>query len=82
MLDPFCGSETTMVAALRTGRNSIGIDIDPGYCQMAAQYLKAQTADLFVTSKLLFEKIAAEPASLVREDRDLYEVRPVQKRLE
>ena len=82
VLDPFCGSGTTMIAALRTGRNSIGIDIDPDYCRMAARYLKAENADLFATSKLFFEKVAAEPASLVREDRALYEVRPARKRLE
>jgi DNA modification methylase len=81
VLDPFCGSGTTMVAALRTGRNSIGIDIDPDYCRMAARYLKAENADLFATSKLAFEKVAAEPASLVSEDRALYEVRPARKKL-
>lgn len=81
VLDPFCGSGTTMVAALRTGRNSIGVDIDPEYCRMAARFLKAETADLFATSKLVFEKIASEPACLVQEDRVLYDVRPSKKRL-
>ncbi len=82
VFDPFCGSGTTMVAALRTGRNSIGMDIDPEYCRMAARYLKAETHDLFSTAKLIFEKVAAEPTSLVQEDRALYEVRPAKKRLE
>lgn len=82
VLDPFCGSGTTMVAALRTGRNSIGVDIDPEYCRMAARYLKAENAGLFATSKLLFEKVTTEPASLVKEDHALYEVRPAKKRLE
>jgi site-specific DNA-methyltransferase (adenine-specific) len=82
VLDPFCGSGTTMVAAMRTGRNSIGIDIDPEYCRMAARYLKAENCDLFATATLLFEKVASEPASLVKEDHALYEVRPAKKRLE
>jgi DNA modification methylase len=82
VFDPFCGSGTTMVAALRTGRNSIGVDIDPEYCRMAARYLKAENADLFATSKLLFEKVTTEPVSLVKEDHALYEVRPAKKRLE
>jgi len=82
VLDPFCGSGTTMVAALRTGRNSIGIEIDPDYCRMAARYLKAETADLFTTAELLFEKAPTDTAALVKEDRALYEVRPAKKKLE
>jgi len=82
VLDPFCGSGTTMIAALRTGRNSIGVEIDPEYCRIAARYLKAETGDLFLTAKLLFEKTAAETASLVKEDQSLYEVRSARKRLE
>jgi site-specific DNA-methyltransferase (adenine-specific) len=82
VLDPFCGTGTTMVAARRTDRNSIGVDIDPEYCRMAARYLKAENADLFSTAKMLFEKVVAEPASLVKEDRALYEVRPAKKKLD
>jgi len=40
VLDPFSGSGTTMIAALRTGRNSIGVEIEPEYFRMAARYLK------------------------------------------
>ena len=36
VLDPFCGSGTTMVAALKHGRNSLGVELDPAYCQQAA----------------------------------------------
>ena len=82
VLDPFCGSGTTMIAALRTGRNSIGVEIDPEYCRIAARYLKAETGDLFSTAKLLFEKTAAETANLVKEDQSLYEVRSARKKLE
>jgi DNA modification methylase len=82
VLDPFCGSGTTMVAALRTGRSSIGVEIEPEYCRMAARYLKAESSDLFATSKLLFEKAVTEPACMVREESALYEVRPAKKRLE
>ena len=82
VLDPFCGSGTTMVAALRTGRNSIGIEIDPEYCRMAARYLKAENADLFTNTELKFERAPTEHACLVKEDHALYEVRPARKRLE
>lgn len=82
VLDPFCGSGTTMIAAFRTGRNSIGIEIDSEYCRMAARFLKAESANLFSTAELQFEKIATETPNLVGEDQALYELRPAKKRLE
>ncbi len=41
ILDPFCGSGTTCVAAKMLGRRYIGIDISPEYCQIARQRLEA-----------------------------------------
>jgi len=82
VLDPFCGSGTTMVAALRTDRNSIGVEIDPEYCRMAARYLKAENSGLFSTSKLVFEKAPTEGPCLIKEDEVLYQVRPARKKLE
>lgn len=82
VLDPFCGSGTTMVAALKLGRNSIGVEIDPEYCRMAARYLKAESNDMFSAAKLIFEKASMEAGSVVKEDQGLYEVRPARKRLE
>ncbi len=82
VLDPFSGSGTTMIAALRTGRNSIGVKIDPEYCRMAARYLKAEAADLFTTLDLRFEKATTETVGTVREDQGLYEVRPAKNKLE
>jgi DNA modification methylase len=35
ILDPFMGSGTTGVACVQTGRNFIGIEIDPGYFKIA-----------------------------------------------
>lgn len=82
VLDPFCGSGTTMIAAFRTGRSSIGVEIDLEYCRMAARYLKAENADLFSNAKLIFEKATTERAYLVKEDQALYEVKPAKKKLE
>lgn len=81
VLDPFSGTGTTMVAALRTDRNSIGVEIDPEYCRMAARYLKAETADFFSSAKLLFEKVVVEQTCMVREDQMLYEIKPAKKKL-
>jgi len=37
ILDPFLGSGTTCRAAKDLGRKSIGVEIDPGYCTVAAE---------------------------------------------
>jgi DNA modification methylase len=54
VVDPFCGSGTTMIAALKTGRNSIGIDIDPEYCKMAEDRLRKESNDMFSSANLEF----------------------------
>lgn len=81
VLDPFCGSGTTMIAAFQTGRNSIGVEIDADYCRMAAHYLKSETSDLFSPAQLTFEKVSAEQACMVKEDRSLYEVKPSKRKV-
>jgi site-specific DNA-methyltransferase (adenine-specific) len=40
ILDPFLGSGTTALACQNTGRNFIGIEINPEYCKIAEQRLK------------------------------------------
>ena len=81
VLDPFSGSGTTMVAALRTGRNSIGVEIDAEYCRMAARYLKSESSGSVSTAKLLFEKATTEQSCMVRENQSLYNVRPTKMKL-
>jgi DNA modification methylase len=83
VLDPFCGTGTTMVAALKYQRNSIGVEIDPEYCRMAAAYLKAESNDLFSDVQLIFEKAEERrTAWVVRENQVLYEVKPARKKLQ
>jgi len=83
VLDPFCGSGTTMVAAFKNNRNSIGVEIDPEYCRMAARYLKTESGDLFSDAKLIFEKATTgREATIVREDPELYKVQPARKPVE
>lgn len=57
VLDPFCGSGTTMLAAMKSGRNSVGIEIDREYCGIAATRLKKEAEDLFSTYTLEFKKV-------------------------
>lgn len=51
ILDPFMGSGTTGVAALRTGRRFIGIELDPGYFQIAAERIANAAGDFVTTAK-------------------------------
>lgn len=47
VLDPFLGTGTTSIAAARCGRNSIGVEIDPHYWQMASDRVAESTRGLF-----------------------------------
>lgn len=50
ILDPFMGSGTTGVAAIRTGRKFIGIEVEPKYFDVACRRLEeaAKQPDMFV----------------------------------
>jgi DNA modification methylase len=47
VLDPFMGTATTNVAAAKWGRNSIGVEVDPHYFEMAAKRIEQDLPKLF-----------------------------------
>ncbi|MGH8457741.1 MAG: DNA-methyltransferase, partial [Nevskiales bacterium] len=47
VLDPFMGTGTTSVAAANWGRNSIGIEVDPVYFEMAASRIERDAPRMF-----------------------------------
>lgn len=50
VVDPFLGTGTTSVAAARWGRNSVGVEVDPQYFEMAAKRIEGETQELFSSS--------------------------------
>lgn len=42
VLDPFCGSGTTMLASINNGRNSIGVETEAHYCNHAVRRIEAE----------------------------------------
>jgi DNA modification methylase len=46
VLDPFCGSGSAAVAALRMGRRYVGYDADPTYVEIARERVAAERASL------------------------------------
>ena len=81
VLDPFCGTGTTVVAAMKCHRNSIGVEIDRDYCRLAARRLMHENNDLFSEAELQFLKLTdgAEHEPQICEDLSLYSVKRTAK---
>ena len=54
VVDTFSGTGTTMLAAIKANRNSIGIEIDPVYCQMAVKRLQQEGRTFFNQVEIMF----------------------------
>lgn len=46
VLDPMAGTGSTLVAALRAGRNSYGIELNPKYAKIAQEIIEGERAEL------------------------------------
>jgi DNA modification methylase len=50
VLDPMAGTGSTLVAALRAGRNSYGIELNPHYAEIAREIIEQEKAALTATT--------------------------------
>jgi len=64
VLDPMAGTGSTLVAALRCGRNSVGIELNPIYAGIANQILNEEMMQLGSPEDDLVARIIAGDAAL------------------
>ena len=67
VLDPFMGSGTTAVAALRTGRHFVGYDTDADYVRGARERIDAERERLAAAGHVTAPQVPSEPV----EDEDV-----------
>jgi DNA modification methylase len=62
VLDTFCGSGTTLLAAERVGRHAYGMEIDPHYVDVAIRRWQAFTGKdaVHIDTGLTFEEVASD----------------------
>ncbi len=65
VLDPMCGTGSALIAALRAGRHSYGVELNPKYVQLAQQRIAEQRAALGEAAEdLVAQVIQADAARL------------------
>ena len=74
VLDPFAGTATTVLACMKSARNSVGVEIDAAYCRMAARRMLQEQQSMFSTARVQFEKVTEDPTGnlCVRESAASY----------
>lgn len=60
VLDPFCGSGTTILAAMNTERNSIGVETEAFYCDYSIRRIE--------NSRTIFNDFAFQYIDLIRKE--------------
>ncbi len=72
VLDPFCGTGTSMLAALKCGRNSVGMEIDEEYCQIILNRLRSANQSLSGMNIIEYLRSGDNGGGFVREEEAAY----------
>jgi site-specific DNA-methyltransferase (adenine-specific) len=78
IVDPFGGSGSTGIAALKNNRNCLLIDNNPEYCKLAHERLNKEVSDLY--NEISFFNPHEEYQSVVRELKEPYQKNPEKKK--
>ena len=65
VLDPFCGSGTTMLAAAKSGRNSIGVETEAYYCDHIIRRMETER-NLFYDYQFVYKDLSHEKDALTK----------------
>ncbi len=77
VLDPMAGTGSALVAALRAGRHSYGVELNPGYAEIARQVLAEERAQLGDAACGLAADIFTADAALLPELARQHDLPPV-----
>src|SRR5215813_5974714 len=73
VLDPMAGTGSALVAALRAGRNSYGIELNPKYAEIAKQIIEEERASLGESVEGLTSKVIHGDAAQITD----YQLPPI-----
>lgn len=77
VLDPMVGTGSTLVAALRAGRSSYGIELNPGYADIARQIANEEHAALGENAENLIAKTITGDAACIDEHVSTHNIPPI-----
>lgn len=77
VLDPMAGTGSTLVAALRAGRHSYGIELNPAYAEIARQVVETEREELGESAASLVAEVIQGDAADIAEHVSVHRIQPI-----